>query len=161
MRYGIAHCGQSVRAPWKCLSRGIFNQPRRLKSSNTGMEPAVTAEFDNTVTRGDLESLLASVEQRVANPRAGIFGRGSISWKINRESALFLGAGRAALLQLAHPWVAAALDQHSNLRNDPLGRFHNTFRVVFTMVFGTLDQALAASRALYQMHTRIRGELPA
>src|SRR5271163_1486475 len=92
--------------------------------------------------------------------RAGIFGPSSISWKVNRESALFLGAGRAALLQLAHPWVATALDQHSNLRNDPLARFHNTFRVVFTMVFGALDQALACSRYLYQLHTRIEGEIP-
>jgi len=45
----------------------------------------------------------------------GIFGAESVSWRINCESALFLGAGRAALLQLAHPWVAAALDQHSSL----------------------------------------------
>src|ERR1035441_5859058 len=86
------------------------------------MEPADTAEFDNTVTRADLESLLASVEQRVANPLAGIFGTDSISWKINRESALFLGAGRAALLQLAHPWVAVALTQHSSLLNNPIAR---------------------------------------
>ncbi len=84
-----------------------------------------------------------------------------MTWKINRESALFLGAGRASLLQLAHPWVAAALDQHSNLRSDPLGRFHNTFRVVFTMIFGTLEQALAAARSLYELHTHIEGEIPA
>jgi len=113
------------------------------------------------VTREDMESLWRSVADLATDPRAGIFGPDSISWKINRESALFLGAGRAALLQLAHPWVAVALDQHSNLRNDPLARFHNTFHVVFTMVFGTLEQALAASRSLYQLHTRIRGELPA
>ena len=124
------------------------------------MEPADTAEFDNTVTRADLESLLASVEQRVANPLAGIFGADSISWKINRESALFLGAGRAALLQLAHPWVAVALTQHSSLLNNPIARFHNTFRVVFTMIFGSAPQAFAAARSLHQLHTRIRGELP-
>src|SRR5271154_369399 len=99
-------------------------------------------------------------EHKAADPRAGIFGPASVSWKVNRESALFLAAGRAALLQLAHPWVAAALDQHSNLRNDPLARFHNTFRVIFTMVFGSLSQALAASRYMYQLHTRIQGELP-
>jgi len=80
--------------------------------------------------------------------------------RVDREAALFLGAGRAALLQLAHPWVAASLDQHSNLREDPLARFHNTFRVVFTIIFGTLEQALAASRHLYLLHTHIRGELP-
>ena len=112
------------------------------------------------VSRKDIEHLCTSVGDDLSDPHAGIFGPSSISWKVNRESALFLGAGRAALLQLAHPWVAAALDQHSNLRTDPLARFHNTFRVVFTMVFGTLEQALAASRHVYQLHTRIQGKLP-
>jgi uncharacterized protein (DUF2236 family) len=64
------------------------------------------------------------------------------------------------LLQLAHPWVATALDQHSSLMNNPIARFHNTFRIVFTMIFGSSGQAFAASRSLYQLHTRIRGELP-
>lgn len=113
------------------------------------------------VERADIEDLWATVADRVSQPNDGIFGPASISWKINRESALFLGAGRASLLQLAHPWVAAALDQHSNLRSNPLARFHNTFRVVFTTIFGTLQQALAASRSLYRLHTRIRGEVPA
>jgi uncharacterized protein (DUF2236 family) len=112
------------------------------------------------VLRKDIERLWTSVGDDTADPHAGIFGPSSISWKVNRESALFLGAGRAALLQLAHPWVAAALHQHSSLRTDPLARFHNTFRVVFTMVFGTLEQALASSRHLYQLHTRITGQLP-
>ncbi|MEI9979050.1 MAG: oxygenase MpaB family protein [Edaphobacter sp.] len=112
------------------------------------------------VSRSEIESLWDSVRAQTSNPQAGIFGPSSVSWKVNRESALFLGAGRAALLQLAHPWVATALDHHSNLRNDPLARFHNTFRVVFTMIFGTLSQALAASRQLYNLHTKIKGELP-
>jgi uncharacterized protein (DUF2236 family) len=83
-----------------------------------------------------------------------------MSWRINRESALFLGAGRAALLQLAHPWVATALQQHSSLMNKPIARFHNTFRVVFAMIFGSLDQASCAARHLYSLHTRIQGEMP-
>jgi len=72
---------------------------------------------------------------------------------------VFLGAGRAALLQLAHPWVAAALAEHSTVMDRPMARFHNTFRIVFTMVFGSLDQALGAARYLYGLHTRIGGEL--
>src|SRR5580698_9681077 len=113
------------------------------------------------VSAPDLELRIAAAERCVKNPIAGVFGPDSITWGVNREAALFLGAGRAALLQLAHPWVAAALHQHSNLQTDPLARFHNTFRVVFTMVFGTLEQALASSRHLYQLHTRIKGQLPA
>lgn len=111
------------------------------------------------VSSTDIETLLAAIAHRVHDPRAGIFGPGSASWRVNRESALFLGAGRAALLQLAHPWVAAALEQHSNLMARPIARFHNTFRVVYTMVFGTLGQALAAARHLYKLHTSIQGEL--
>lgn len=96
-----------------------------------------------------------------SSPHAhGLFGPASMSWRVNRESALFLAAGRASLLQLAHPWVAVALDQHSSIRRDPLARFHNTFRLVFPMVFGTTQQALAASRHLYGLHTRIQGTLP-
>jgi uncharacterized protein (DUF2236 family) len=108
----------------------------------------------------DIAHLWRVVAERTTDPRAGIFGPSSVSWKINRESALFLGAGRAALLQLAHPWVAAALDRHSTLRSNLLARFHNTFRIVFTMIFGTLDQALAASRHVYHLHTRVQGEMP-
>jgi uncharacterized protein (DUF2236 family) len=111
------------------------------------------------VSQADSEALLAAVVRRVPNQRAGIFGPGSASWTVNRESAVFLGAGRAALLQLAHPWVAAALEQHSNVMSRPIARFHNTFRIVYTMIFGSLDQSLAAARHLYHLHTRIQGKL--
>ncbi len=111
------------------------------------------------VSPTDSESLLASVATRVSDPNAGIFGPQSVNWRINRESALFLGAGRAALLQLAHPWVIAALVEHSNVLERPIARFHNTFRIVFTMLFGSLEQALSAARHLYKLHTAIRGEL--
>ena len=107
-----------------------------------------------------LEHLLGEVRDSAVRPSGGIFGPTSVSWKINRESALFLAAGRAALLQLAHPWVAAAIAEHSKTLTDPVGRFHQTFRVMFTMVFGSLEQALAASRRLYRRHSGIRGELP-
>jgi uncharacterized protein (DUF2236 family) len=104
--------------------------------------------------------LIESLGRLPGEPGHGFFGPGSITWQVNRESAVFLGAGRAALLQLSHPWVAAALAQHSNLLNDAMGRFHSTFRVLYTMLFGTRSQATEASKQLYRLHTGIRGELP-
>lgn len=112
------------------------------------------------VSASQLASLTTALRHSNSDPVAGLFGPQSVSWRVNRESALFLAAGRASLLQLAHPWVAAALDHHSSLRTDPLQRFHHTFRIVFAMVFGSLDQALAASRYLYRLHSTIRGQLP-
>lgn len=124
------------------------------------MQPDVNRNPAALVTEQDSEALLARVARRAAGPEPGLFGPDSMAWRVNREAALFLGAGRAALLQLAHPWVAAALAQHSTVLHRPIARFHNTFRVVFTMVFGTLDQALAAARHLYALHTRISGRMP-
>lgn len=111
------------------------------------------------VSERDSGSLIAEIEARATDRRAGIFGPQSISWQVNRESALFLGAGRAALLQLAHPWVATALEQHSSLMSNPFARFHSTFRTVFTMIFGTVEQATAAAHHLYHVHTFIEGNL--
>ena len=112
------------------------------------------------VSRAAFDDLLADLATLPGSASEGFFGPHSITWKINRESAVFLGAGRAALLQLAHPWVAASLAQHSNLLDDAIGRFHGTFRVVYTMVFGSRAQAVAAARQLYRLHTGIRGALP-
>jgi uncharacterized protein (DUF2236 family) len=112
------------------------------------------------VSRAASQDLLDSLDRLPGEPGHGFFGPGSVTWQVNRESAVFLGAGRAALLQLAHPWVAVALAQHSNLLNDAVGRFHSTFRVVYTMLFGTRGQAAQASKQLYRLHAGIRGELP-
>ena len=124
------------------------------------MNSASIADQPDLVSRDHLEALLAGVQRQVGDPRAGVFGPASITWRINRESALFLGAGRAALLQLAHPWVAVAIAQHSQVMNKPIERFHNTFRIVFTAIFGSAGQALAAARSLHTLHTNIQGELP-
>jgi uncharacterized protein (DUF2236 family) len=64
------------------------------------------------------------------------------------------------LLQLAHPWVATEIEQHSDTFADPIGRFHRTFSAVFSMVFGSLDQSLSAARRLHRRHAEITGRLP-
>lgn len=118
------------------------------------------SEFRQYVSHADMEELLSELCNLPGENGCGFFGPDSVTWRVNRESAVFLGAGRAALLQLAHPWVAASLAHHSNLRNDAIGRFHSTFRIIYTMLFGTRTQAIAASRQLHRRHTSIRGELP-
>ena len=112
------------------------------------------------VSAADLELLISDLRRSTPEPRHGIFGPASANWQVNRESALFVAAGRAALLQLAHPWVAAAIAQHSRTLNDPIGRFHQTFRVMFAISFGPLEQAFSAARRLHRLHETIRGTLP-
>lgn len=112
------------------------------------------------VSASDLEQRLWEAGNIPRTTAEGMFGPDSVSWRVNRESALLLAAGRAALLQLAHPWVAAAIAEHSRTLQDPIGRFHDTFRIMFTMMFAPLEDAVAAARALHRRHGGIRGSLP-
>src|SRR5512145_1267537 len=75
------------------------------------------------VTRSDLELLIQEVRPEVAALKLCLYGSGSISWQVDKEIILYVGGGEAALLQLAHPYVAHAVDQHSAARRDTLGRF--------------------------------------
>src|SRR5215218_6705289 len=108
----------------------------------------------------DFERELDRVRGAARNPTAGIFGPVSLTWRVDREAVIFVAAGRALLLQLAHPWVAAAIAEHSRTLADPIGRFHRTFDIVFAMVFGSLDRALSSSRQLHRRHSMIVGEMP-
>src|SRR5690606_341973 len=111
------------------------------------------------VDEAHLERGLARVRATAADPVAGIFGPQSLTWRVDREAILFLGAGRALLLQLAHPWVAAAVSQHSVVAIDPIGRFRRTFEITYTAVFGTVDQALGVARRLHRRHAAVEGVL--
>jgi uncharacterized protein (DUF2236 family) len=117
-------------------------------------------DYSELVNAESLERELQRVRAAAAGDAQGAFGPRSVTWQIDRESAIFFGAGRALLLQLAHPWVAAAIEQHSNAFADPVGRFHRTFSTVFAMVFGTLDQSMNAARRLHRRHVTVTGQLP-
>jgi len=112
------------------------------------------------VTRADLEDSLAALREEIRDPRAGILGPHSLAWQLGGDLAVFLGGGRAALLQLAHPMIAYAIAQHSYTRADVAARFRRTFRSVFAMVFGDLDEAFRAARRVHAVHAAIRGTIP-
>ena len=89
---------------------------------------------------------------------AGLYGPGSEAWRLNREAMLLLGAGpRALLLQIAHPAVAAGVDQHSDFRADPWRRLAATLRSYLTIVYATSAVARAEIRRLNTLHRAIVG----
>jgi uncharacterized protein (DUF2236 family) len=143
-------------------ARDEANRPRNPKGQpmQEPMQEPMVEGATGIVSAADLERQLEGTRAATADARSGLFGPQSITWRVNRESALFLGAGRALLLQLAHPWVACAISQHSNTFANPVGRFHRTFRTVYAMVFGSLDQSMSAARRLHRRHEAITGTLP-
>jgi uncharacterized protein (DUF2236 family) len=76
---------------------------------------------------------------------------------VNRENILLLGGGRALLMQLAHPKVAAGVDEHSDFRAHPIRRLRRTIRMTMAIVFGDRETALAAARGVNQVHSKVQG----
>lgn len=90
----------------------------------------------------------------------GLFGPGSITWRINREGSLLIGGGAAAILQVAHPLVAAGVGEHSRYQVDPWGRLYRTLDLTTKITFGSAATAHKAARAIAMAHKRVHGELP-
>ena len=87
----------------------------------------------------------------------GLYADDSITRRVNRENVLLLGGGRALLMQLAHPKVAAGVDEHSDFRSHPIRRLRRTILMTMAIVFGDRETALAAARTVNQVHARVRG----
>jgi uncharacterized protein (DUF2236 family) len=83
--------------------------------------------------------------------------RRSVLWRVNGEPFVFLGGGRALLLQVAHPKVAAGVEQHSSYVTDPWGRLFRTVDVMAKLMFGSPSVSAAQAALLDRIHRRVTG----
>lgn len=103
---------------------------------------------------------LIKLHGKIPDPKAGLFGPSSMMWKVGKYVAPpGLGAGRALLLQTAHPWVTIGIDEHSMTRDNPLERARRTFTNILAMVYGSLPQAMAAADRVRRAHDGIQGDM--
>jgi uncharacterized protein (DUF2236 family) len=89
--------------------------------------------------------------------RAGLFGPETVTWRVNREAVLLLGGGRALLMQVAHPLVAAGVERHSGYERHPWRRLVRTLDVVTRIVFAERAESERAAARLWGVHARVRG----
>jgi uncharacterized protein (DUF2236 family) len=97
-------------------------------------------------------------------PRHGIVSRDhpSISHRINAERIVLLGWGRAILLQLAHPLIAAGVHDHSGFRSTTwaaVTRLYHTVHAMLDLTFGSDKERERALDGIRQIHQRVHGEL--
>lgn len=86
-----------------------------------------------------------------------LLGPDTVSWRINHEPVVFLGGGRALLLQVAHPLVAAGVEQHSSYRENPWGRLHRTLETTLKIAFADSETSEAAATRLIRRHDYVKG----
>jgi uncharacterized protein (DUF2236 family) len=89
-----------------------------------------------------------------------LFGRESVSWRVDRELVVLAGGTCALLMQIAHPAVAAAVDAHSDFRTDPFARLRRTLGASWAIVFGDLPVAEQAIDRINAIHAAVRGVVP-
>lgn len=77
--------------------------------------------------------------------------------RVNGESVLLAGAGRALLMQLAHPSVARGVAEHSRFEAAPLRRLVRTLRPVYAVGFGSAAEAAGAASSVRAAHRGVSG----
>ncbi|MDP8970986.1 MAG: DUF2236 domain-containing protein [Actinomycetota bacterium] len=90
----------------------------------------------------------------------GLFGPGSASWQVITDPAAIVGGLRALLVQLLHPLAMAGVADHSQFRDDALGRLRRTSAYVTGTALGSTREALALVRRVRLVHRRVRGTTP-
>ena len=109
-----------------------------------------------------LEDHRAAVRERLLRSNHVRPGPGSVTWKVNRELIVIAGWGRAILLQLAHPAVAAAVHDHSGFRGSlgsSLRRLRSTVGAMLTIMFGDTDALVNAAAGINLIHDRVQGNV--
>ncbi len=86
-----------------------------------------------------------------------LFPPDAVVRRVDSEAILLLGGGRALLMQLAHPAVAAGVSEHSDFESDPLSRLRRTLEATYTVVFGSEQQAALVGGQLRVVHDRVIG----
>ena len=102
----------------------------------------------------------AAVRARLLRSGQERAGPDSITWKVNRERIVVAGWGRAILLQLAHPGVAAGVHDHTSFRGSlrsSLRRLQSTVSAMLSLTFGDRDEMISAAAGINTMHDRVRG----
>ena len=77
---------------------------------------------------------------------------------MNRYANGLLFGPAAVLLQVAHPRVAQGVADHSDFREDALGRLRRTLSTVNRIAFGTKKEAEEMRARLKEVHGRVKGE---
>jgi uncharacterized protein (DUF2236 family) len=87
----------------------------------------------------------------------GLFGPGSVTWRVMGEPVLFVGGVRALLLQALHPPTMWGTAQNSELMNptEAWSRLARTVEFVRVRTYGTTEEAERVGRRVRRLHAKL------
>jgi uncharacterized protein (DUF2236 family) len=75
---------------------------------------------------------------------------------ITQEAYIYLGAGAAVVLQLAHPGVGQGVVDHSYTLRRPVDRLRTTMTFIYAVTLGTAEERQYVARYVNQAHGPVR-----
>ncbi|MGE8148972.1 oxygenase MpaB family protein [Pseudomonas frederiksbergensis] len=122
-------------------------------------------EFIRTRIETQLMSLtgLSLGNLDLENPKGdpGLFGPESVSWQVHGDfSSMLIGGISALMLQALHPLALAGVWDHSNFREDMLGRLRRTSQFISGTTFGSRKDADWLIEKVRTIHLQVVGTAP-
>ena len=100
-------------------------------------------------------------EKPVVRSPQSMFGPGSVIWRVHGDVVTMMVGGMSALLlQMLHPAVLGGVWDHSNFREDMLGRLRRTARFISLTTYASREDAEAAMARVRTVHAQVSGTLP-
>lgn len=91
----------------------------------------------------------------------GLFGPDSVCWRVHGDfTIMMIGGVSALLLQALHPLALAGVWDHSNFRDDILGRLRRTSAFVGGTTFAGRRDAEMLIERVRRIHLRVTGTAP-
>ena len=93
----------------------------------------------------------------------GLFGPGSVTWRLTHNRIMWVAAVRALLLQALHPRVIRGTLQNATAVTEPVeawARLRRTRKFVETCTYGTVAEAERAGRRVRRIHESLTGTDP-
>jgi uncharacterized protein (DUF2236 family) len=120
----------------------------------------VTAGAHETGTAAGLveraaAAFAASVPEHPADD--GFFGPESVTWRLAVDLTTPVAGLRSLIVQALHPLAMAGVEQHSDWRSDPVGRFASTSSYLVSTTYGDRAAADRAAAIVRKIHTYVHG----
>jgi uncharacterized protein (DUF2236 family) len=106
---------------------------------------------------------LALGQLDMENPKGdpGLFGPQAVCWQVHGDfPSMLIGGICALMLQMLHPRVLAGVWDHSNFREDMLGRLRRTGQFISGTTFGSTHDANWLIDKVRGIHSQISGTAP-
>ncbi|MGI8449152.1 MAG: oxygenase MpaB family protein [Streptosporangiaceae bacterium] len=97
----------------------------------------------------------SSIPERPADQ--GFFGPANVAWRVSADLSSPVAGLRALHMQALHPLAMAGVDQHSDWRQDPVGRLAATNAYLATVTFGDRASAERVAARVRRIHEHVRG----